>query len=452
MRSRLQRFPRDFKLLLVAQFFAQGADGIAQAAFADVLVLEPTSQNTPGKILALFAITLVPYSVLSPFMGVFVDRWDRRKLLAGTSAVRVALLATTFLWARGLPGDTTLFVAVLILQAFGRLFLATKGAVLPVVLHEHDLVRGNSLSGAGGTLSAVTGGAVGLAITGIIGPNATLTIAGFVLLIPVLASLRIGANMSHPYAPAHGLGAAIAGVARDLAGGLREVWRRPRARLPLAAIFVLRSVGILIAVLIILLIKQEYDTDADRLGRIGLSGLALASAGFGALAAALAAPAIDRRIGTARVMLLGYLVVAASLLGTGGFSGVPALLALALISGAGGFFCKVAVDALVQAALPDAFRGRAFSLYDILYNLASVAGGTVVVLFQDAAIRTVLLASGGATLVLWTLLVAALRRAGLLGASADPDIGASEIGASGVSASEIGASAQDRLEDDAPPT
>ncbi|MPZ71137.1 MAG: MFS transporter, partial [Actinobacteria bacterium] len=169
---------------MTAQFLAQGADGIAQAAFADILVLEPTSQGTPGRILALFAITLIPYSIIAPFLGVFVDRWDRRKLLAWTNAIRAVLLLTIFLWSRALPGDGALFVAVLVLQGLGRLFLATKGAVLPVVLHEHHLIKGNAFSGAGGTLSAVTGGGIGLAIVGFLGANGTLTIAGLLYVIP----------------------------------------------------------------------------------------------------------------------------------------------------------------------------------------------------------------------------------------------------------------------------
>ena len=71
---------RDFALLLASQGSSQLADGIAQATLASVLVLEPLGQDTPGRILAVSTLTLLPYSLLSPFLGVFIDRWPRRGL------------------------------------------------------------------------------------------------------------------------------------------------------------------------------------------------------------------------------------------------------------------------------------------------------------------------------------------------------------------------------------
>ena len=53
---------RDFRLLLGAQCIAQMADGLAQVAFAEEIVLDP--QGTPTRTLALFALTLLPYSLL----------------------------------------------------------------------------------------------------------------------------------------------------------------------------------------------------------------------------------------------------------------------------------------------------------------------------------------------------------------------------------------------------
>ncbi len=394
---------------------------MAQAAFADVLILEPTGQGTPGKILALFAITLIPYSVIAPFLGVFVDRWERRRLLSWTNALRALLLLTILLWSKVIPaGDTPLFISVLVLQGLGRLFLATKGAVLPVVLHEHNLIRGNSLSGAGGTLSAVLGGGIGLALSGALGAYGTLTIAGGMYLVPVVAARLIGTPMAHPRARAATLWAAMKDIAGDLWVGLKEIGGRPRARLPLIAIFVLRSVGIFIAVLIILLIKRDFTTQDDHFGTIGLSGLALGFAGLGALGAALTASRVGRKVGTGGLMIAGYMCVSASLLIFGRPDHVYELLGLAFISGAGGFFCKVGVDAQVQRALPDEYRGRAFSLYDILYNLASVVGGAVVVIWAGSSIFTTLTVGGLVTLALTAVLVLETRRIGILGPTPRP--------------------------------
>src|SRR4051794_20261771 len=102
-RSLLTREP-DFTRLLMAQWVGQAADGMAQAAFFALLVLDPLEQKTPNKILALSALTLLPYSVIAPFLGVLVDRWSRRALLVGTNTIRGVLLLTLPLWSHAFPG------------------------------------------------------------------------------------------------------------------------------------------------------------------------------------------------------------------------------------------------------------------------------------------------------------------------------------------------------------
>ena len=59
-RIRVLLAERDFRVLLGAQGLAQAADGLAQAALTVRLVLEPLQSGTPGRILALFALTLLP--------------------------------------------------------------------------------------------------------------------------------------------------------------------------------------------------------------------------------------------------------------------------------------------------------------------------------------------------------------------------------------------------------
>ena len=72
------------------------------------------------------------------------------------------------------------------------------------------------------------------------------------------------------------------------------------------------------------------------------------------------------------------------------------------------------MDAQLQHALPDEFRGRAFALYDILYNVATVAAALVIFSADDFELRNVLVIAGAVTLVLAALLAMGLSRAGLL--------------------------------------
>jgi MFS family permease len=401
----------DFRRLLTAQFLSQAADGLAQAIFAFVLVLEPLSRGTPGRILSLFALTLLPYSFLSPFLGVFVDRWSRRALLVGTNLVRAAVLIALPLWAQLLSGHLPLYFSVLLLLGLGRLFLTTKGAVLPVVLHEQHLLKGNSLSGGGGMIAALAGGVLGVELLRVVTPHEGLTIAGFVYAGASLVALRLSAPFEHRAARARSFGQALSSVVEGLWAGLRAVVRRPRARLPLMAIFLLRTLTMVVAIAAILIIKKEFPSAGDRFGRLDSGALALGSAGVGAFTAALVAPYVEGRMKRPGMIVSGFLIAGLGIIALGGIINIPAVLGLTFVAGFGTFLTKVAVDAQVQDALPDELRGRAFALYDILYNGASVLAGALMVGLQNESFRAVLIGFGVLSLLCAAAMAGAMRRA-----------------------------------------
>jgi MFS family permease len=405
---------RDFRLLLSGQYLAQAADGLALAAFAEVLVLEPFEAETPGRILELFVLTLVPYSIIAPFLGVFVDRWQRRRLLVWTNLIRGAFLASLPLLALALPGNYDLYASQVVLLGFGRLFLTTKGAVLPAVLHEHHLLRGNAVSGGGGMIAALLGGVAGVGAVGALDEEWAFVIAGVLYIAASAIVTRLSEPYLAPHASEEALGEAFARIARELLDGLHAIRARVRVLLPLIGIFLLRTIGILVAIGAILVIKQEFPEGTDRTGRLGAAALSLASAGVGAFVGAITAPFLGRRFVKPQLILLGFIVSGAGIIALGGISNIPAVLGLTFFGGYGGFVTKVAVDAQVQEALPDHYRGRVFALYDVLYNMASVTAAFLMYAFQDVSLRPLFVTSGSIAFVLALVLGAAMARAGML--------------------------------------
>ena len=405
------KLERDFVLLLAAQFCAQAADGIAQAGFAQVLILEPLGE-APLRVLGIFALTLLPYSLVAPFLGVFVDRWRRRDLMVWTNISRAILIASLPLWSSWLPGDLAVYGAALLILGLGRLFLTTKGASLPVVLHEHHLLRGNAISGGGGMIAALTGGILGIGVIRLMDSESSFALAGVLYVGAAIASRALSSSMAHPHRHSERMREAVARVAGELLEGMQQVWVRERVRLSLAAIFLLRTVGIFVAIAAILVIKRDFPGAGDSGGRLNASALALGAAGVGAFVGALSAPAIGRRLTKSGLVILGFIISATSLLVLGGLGTLPSILGLMFVGGYGAFVAKVAVDATVQEALPDAIRGRAFSLYDILYNLASVAAAATMVAFSGTSTRIVLLVAGVVTLALGGVMGIAMQPRG----------------------------------------
>ena len=408
---------RDFRRLLGSQFAAQAADGASQAVIANILVLEPLGQGTSGRVLEVSVLTLLPYSLIAPFLGVFVDRWARRSILIATSALRVFLLGAAIAALVGGAAETTLYAVALVLLGLGRLFLTAKGASLPLTLHEQHLLQGNSISGGGGMIAALVGGVVGLAAIAFSGPAPALGLAAALYVVSAAVAATIGSAMRADRRDSAALSREIARVAGEMWDGLRQAWRRAPVRLPLAAIFLLRVVVIFVAIATILVIKEQFPQTGDQFGRLSVSALALGAAGVGAFIGAATAPLIGARLERSELILVGFGVSSLGLLTLGWVASLTAMLVLALVTGYGTFVTKVAVDALVQEGMPDEYRGRAFSLYDILYNLASVvAAGFLVAFGVSDAVRTPLVAAGvccvGAALAMRT----AFKKAGMLGA------------------------------------
>lgn len=405
---------RDFVRLMGAQWLAQLADGLAQAAFANELVLEPLSQGTPERILAIFVLTLLPYSLIAPFTGVLVDRWERRGLLVSTNLARAVLLVSLPLWSSALAGDAPLYAGVLLLLGLGRLFLITKGAALPVVLHEHHLLRGNSISGGGGMIAALTGGVLGIGVVAVAPTETAFVAAGLIYALAVLVARRITDPMAHASTREERIAEAVTRIARALMEGLRTIWERRSARLPLLGIFVLRVSAMFVAIAAILVIKRDFPSEADEVGRLSSSALALAAAGAGAFLGAVSAPFMGRRFNKPQLLLVGFVISGAGMLLTGAILTLTAVIVLTLVGGYGAFVAKIAVDAQVQEALPDIYRGRAFALYDILYNLASVAAAVIMVVFATSSLRVLLIVMSLVTFALAGVLGSAMQRAGLL--------------------------------------
>src|SRR5262245_59875307 len=91
---------RDFRRLLQSRIASQLGDGLFQGGLAGSVFFNPQRAAGPMAIAAAFAVLLIPYSVLGPFVGVFLDRWSRQRVLFVANTARAALVlpAAWFVW------------------------------------------------------------------------------------------------------------------------------------------------------------------------------------------------------------------------------------------------------------------------------------------------------------------------------------------------------------------
>ncbi|MGH3312916.1 MAG: MFS transporter [Streptomyces sp.] len=395
----LLRFP-DFRRLLTVRLLSQLADGVYQVALAAYVVFSPEKETSPAAIASAMAVLLLPYSLLGPFAGVLLDRWRRRQVLLYGNLLRAVLAAGTAALVLADAPTTLFYLSALSVTAINRFILAGLSAALPRVVDEERLVMANSLSPTAGTLAATAGGGLAFAVRLAVpegggGANALIVSVGAVLyLVAGIAALRIGRDRLGPGpAPAaHRLPAALASTVRGLVAGLRHLRERRTATYALAAMTLMRFCYGALTVMVLMLSRYAWGGEGNA-GKMGgavqaadpgaglkVLGLAVAASGLGYFAAAVITPWAVELAG--RFGWLALCAAAAAVLEPAlglTFAPVPILLS-AFVLGLVTQASKITADTAVQSTVDDAFRGRVFSLYDMLFNVAFVSAAGVAAL------------------------------------------------------------------------
>ena len=383
----------NFRRLLAVRLLSQCADGVYQVALATYVVFSPEKQTSATAIASAMAVLLLPYSLVGPFAGVFLDRWQRRQVFLYGNLLRALLACGTAVLVVASVPDWLFYASALSVTAVNRFVLAGLSAALPRVVDEERLVVANSLSPTAGTLAATLGGGLAFGVR-LIADDSDAAVVAFgaaLYLLSALASLRMPRGLLGPdqeLAPQR-LSSALASTARGLVEGLRHLAeRRPAAR-ALAAVALMRFCYGALLVTVLMLSRYAWSTTESE--GLGLLGIAVAASGAGFFAAAVLSPWAVGRLGPFGWMTLcaGLAAVLVPTLGLF-FDPAPFLVA-AFVLGLITQGAKIATDTVVQTTVDDAYRGRVFSLYDVLFNVAFVSAAGLAALMLPADGRSPLL-------------------------------------------------------------
>jgi MFS family permease len=372
---------RWFRRLFAVRFASQFSDGVFQVALTSYVVFSPERAPSPAAIAAALATILLPFSVLGPFVGVFLDRWSRRQVLAVSNFLRVGLVLVL---AVGLVGNLRgpgLFLLILACLSVNRFLLAGLSAALPHVVERDELVMANAITPTGGTLAFIVGLAFGTLArllwdgVGVDGDVGALVTASVLYAAAGALALRIPRDLLgpdfDPDTPA--VHEAVRHVARGMVEGVRHLVHHRVAAQGLAAIGAHRFFYGVSTVSTILLYRNYFHGPGDVEAAFNGLSVAVLVSGAGFVLAAVVTPLVTRRI-SLRSWIVWLLAAAAfTEVMPGAFYTVPSLLVAAFFLGLASQGIKICVDTLVQENVDDAFRGRVFSLYDVIFNVAFVA-------------------------------------------------------------------------------
>ncbi len=384
---------RDFRRLFTTRLVSQAGDGIITAGVGTYVFFNASSFPNPAAGAAAFAALYVPYSLIGPFAGVLIDRWSRRQILVWSALLRTVFVAlTAALMAAGSHGPP-LYVAVLFVLGVNRFFLSSLSVALPHVVAEDELVMANSVSPTVGGIMAVIGGLVALGLnvaTGNTERGAAITLlAGggcYVAASLVATTMRrdlLGPVREPGQQPPGRLTRELASVAAGLSAGARYVIRR---RAPAAALGVTGGYSFLFGplfLMVILLYRDYFYRSSVGVAESHLGGLVIAS-GVGYACAALVTPPAARRLSKPAwitLLLAASAVVTVTL-------GETFIQIAYLAVGFCLYLCRqgVAICAItiLQEEVDDAYRGRVFAFYDMMFNVTYAAGAGLSAAFMPA--------------------------------------------------------------------
>ncbi len=361
---------RNFRWLLATRLLSQGSDGLFQAVLVASVVFTPEKQSTAAGFAKAVALLFVPFSLIGPFTGVFIDRWSRRRILVLTPLIRAGF---ALLVLAGVGASYPFYAGALAVLSLNRFFLSTASAVMPRLVPDEELLVANSLATVGGTVATFVGIFVGGQLAGAIGDRWLVLASAAAWLTTALLASGIAGALSAPRPPEERLRRELGRALRDFADGIGRLARTPRALGPITAISVDQFVQGFILVLSLVVFRERFKAG------VGSYSWIVGASGAGILVGLLTVGSLGERMRKTSIVSMSFGISGAALLLVAPAIGRITIPAAGFALGLCFAWKKVPVDTMVQEAVADVYRGRVFAVYDVGYNMSRVLAALVAI-------------------------------------------------------------------------
>ncbi|MGV0644081.1 MFS transporter [Mycolicibacterium sp. XJ879] len=367
----MPEFWRLLQLRLVSQF----GDGLFAAALAGAILFNPQRAAEPWAIAGAFAVLFLPYSLLGPFAGALLDRWDRRVVLVGANTGRLLLVLAVAALLESGAGELPILFGALIVNGFTRFVSSGLSAALPHVVPRDQVVAMNSVAAATGAVAAFLGANFMLLPRWLFGAD-DAGAAAIILIVAVPVGLalwlswRFRPRVLGPDDSARAVhGSAFYAVATGWVHGARTVAAVPTVAATLTGLAAHRMVFGINSLLVLVIVRHS---DTPAVAGLGTAVLFVAATGVGSFLAAPVTPIAVRRWGR-YATANGALVCAALIQLAGSGLWLPVMVACGFLLGLAGQVVKLCADNAMQLDVDDALRGHVFTVQDSLFWVSFIA-------------------------------------------------------------------------------
>jgi MFS family permease len=367
-----------YRLIELHAFNAAG-DAALAISLAGTLFFKVPSSEARGQIALFLGITMLPFAVMAPLIGPFLDRFRRGRRWAIGATMLLRALGCWSLAGAVATKSPWMFPAALACLIASKAYGVTRASAVPRVIPDGlTLVKANSRI----SLAGLAGAAISAPIAGLtswLGPEWSLRYAALVFIGGTVLAVLLPARVD----------SAAGEESVDLLDVTDSGRRSRRAGITPVVVTALRCnaglrilSGFLTMFMAFLLRNQPIHGWEHR--RTLLLALVIGSAGVGSTLGTVLGSMVTARAPEVLVLLTLVVDAAAAVYAALFFGLIPAMI-LGLVAGMSQSLGKLSLDALIQREVPEAVRTSVFARSETLLQLAWVIGGFLGVFMPQIA-------------------------------------------------------------------
>jgi MFS family permease len=306
-------------------------------------------------------VSAVPVLLLSPVVGVVVDRFERKRVLLATQTfMALCLFALATLDAIGVLTVTHILIIATLAGGASAFDWPARLSLVPNLVTDDELQSAVALNSAAFNGARIIGPVIGGALIGVIGTALCFYLSAFAFLPSILFLLTLTLDRRLPdQRPGES-------PLQNLLGGYRYIWQSSTLRSLLSVDLFPVMFGMSFFALLPAVTRDIYDTGSGGLG------LVYAADGAGAFLGVMAIALLTGLRHRGRLVIVGVFLFAVLQIG---FAAAPTLIigmALIFLMGCVGSVYATLNDTLVQTVVDDEYRGRVMAVYSTFWGLTPI--------------------------------------------------------------------------------
>lgn len=342
---------QDFRNLWAGQTTSMLASSITAVAIPIIASISLSASVVEMGFLS--ATAYLPYLLASLFIGVWLDRSQKRPIIIGADLFRAAaLLVIPIAWWQGFISIPLLIVVNLLVGLCSVVADNGNDSILPVVLDRSDLVEGNSKLEVSRSASTIAGKALGGAVVQAFSVPIAVLFNSVFFALSTFFTFRIRTREAKPERTEEQR------VWSDIAEGGRFVLGNRTIRVLVLATMIANFFALGREPIYLIFVTRTLELSPIWIGLI------FAADGVGALIGALVSKSISRALPLGRLLVLTSALVGVVSLLVPLASVLPVPLAVAVLIIAGMLdsaliiVCNVNLRSYRSSITPDSMQGR----------------------------------------------------------------------------------------------